>query len=426
MILLSNLDNVTSSGAAVEQVSDHSLLLYKLLIVAFLISSVYAVARSVWLNRRISHLLKTPGAPPSKYLRVVSEWPYSAESPMWALQTTYTPIPLFYVRNHFDVPHIDADKWTLRVLGLGGKEKTFRLRELKELDQRCVTVVLECAGNGRKAFRPAIKGEIPWDYGAVSTTVFTGTPLGHVLQQVGVQADEQNGIKEVLFEGMDRGKVKREVSKPYDPENPSSIEPFARSLPLVKAMHDDTLLAWAMDGSPLTPEHGYPLRLVVPGWYAMASVKWLGLIKAMDRAFDGHFQVDRYVFKNNEDTVPVREIGVCSIIAWPNHEARLSAGRIRLRGAAWSGEKSIRRVEVSTDGGHSWADAELTQPPEDILGDAPTLWSFAWTAKNTRPREHVIMSRATDSDGETQLPEKDRNLYGYGNNSIRRMLVTVG
>lgn len=417
------LSNAAENG--VMQRSDDLVMVVTLaLLAAFFVGTVYAIARILWLNRNISRLLKDPplSRGPSKHLKVVNQSPYCAESPMWALHNTPTPTPLIYVRNHFDVPHVDADTWTLRVLGLGGQERIFRLHELKELESRLLTVILECAGNGRKAFSPAIKDEIPWEYGAVSTIVFTGIPLRHVLEQVGVQTDEQNDVKEIRFEGIDSHKDKQ----PGPITSFDSKGPYARSLPLTKAMDDDTLLAWAMDGRPLAPEHGYPLRLVVPGWYAMASVKWLREIVALDHEFKGHFQQDRYVYKNNGLAVPVREVHVRSTIACPADGDRLSAERIPIRGLAWSGKNSITRVEVSTDAGHSWTDAELTKPTKNGRY-APTLWTFEWKPRrNAHPTQHVLMSRATNSEDKTQLPQKEWNLYGYGNNAIQTVLVTVG
>lgn len=337
----------------------------------------------------------------------VAERPFNAEAPMEALGRRLTPADAFYVRNHFEVPELDASRWRLRLEGRLGRPRAVSLAELRSLPHREVVATLECAGNGRRAMRPCPPGT-PWAFGAVSTGRFVGVPLVELLDRAGLQAS----VREVAFYGADEGEVE-----------PGRREPFARGLPLEVASDPDVLLAWAMNGEPLSPAHGHPLRLVVPGWYAVASVKWLVRIEARSRPFSGHYQSERYVYAGDPEVPegePVTRIRPRAAIARPADGARLAAGPTEVAGTAWSGAGPIRRVEVSVDGGATWAAARLGEP---LSPHAALPWRLPWRPE--RPGPHEILARATDAAGDSQPLEPRWNRFGYGNNVVQRVRVEV-
>jgi sulfane dehydrogenase subunit SoxC len=202
--------------------------------------------------------------------------------------------------------------------------------------------------------------------------------------------------------------------------------PFVRSLPLARALDPDTLLAWQLNGEPLPPEHGHPLRVLVPGWYGVASVKWLTRLTVLDEPFVGHFQTERYVYRGDPeyaDGAPVTLMQVRALITHPAAGAaveRNAAGAISVEGVAWSGFGRVERVEVSDDGGETWSPAEVTWPASRW---AACSWSFDWLPQ--RPGEHCLMVRATDVTGRTQPLEPRWNELGYGNNVVQRIAATV-
>jgi DMSO/TMAO reductase YedYZ molybdopterin-dependent catalytic subunit len=250
---------------------------------------------------------------------------------------------------------------------------------------------------------------VRWGFGAAGTAQFAGTSLRHLLELGRVQ----DSASEVLFIGADRGEVE-----------PGRSVAFERSLPLSLALESDTLLAWEMNGQPLTPEHGAPLRLVVPRWYAVASVKWLTGIRVLTEPFAGYYQAEKYVYEKEAGTrerTPVQGMRVRAIIARPGENETLAAGPVGIAGMAWSGEAPIRKVDVSTDGGAAWQEADLGKAPSP---HAWTPWSMRWTP--ARPGEHVLMARATDAEGRTQPLESSWNAQGYGNNVVQRVRVIAG
>ncbi len=333
--------------------------------------------------------------------------PFNAETPISALAESVTPTALFYVRNHFEAPRTDAKSWRLIVDGLVQRPGTYSLNDLQRGAQRTLPVTLECAGNGRTLMVPRPRGT-PWTYGAVGTAHFTGISLHLLLKHAGVRPE----ACEVLFVGADKGEVK-----------PGRVEPFARSLPLEVARNPDTLLAWAMNGEPLAPEHGFPLRVVVPRWYGVASVKWLVQVTALSKPFEGYFQKDQYVYDQEPQTppgTPVTVVRVRSIIARPADRAVLDLDEIEVVGTAWSGGGVIHRVEVSTDGGRTWTEAKVAAMRSPY---AAVPWQFLWIPKVPGP--YVLAARATDSTGNTQPLDSVWNAHGYGNNVVHRIHVTI-
>lgn len=345
-----------------------------------------------------------PAAP--RDLEVLEARPLNAETPLAALGEP-TPGGPHYVRNHFDVPDLDPASWRLAVGGAVGREITLTLDDLKELPHRSITATLECAGNGRTLMSPPPSGT-PWTLGAVGTATWTGAPVAALLERVGPDAD----VTDILFVGADEGEVA-----------PGRTEAYARSLPRAAATDDGPLLAWAMNGRPLPPEHGRPLRLVVPGWYGMASVKWLVRVAALTEPFEGFYQAEDYVYRGEEGTpdgTPVTRARVRALIASPRRGERLAGGEILVRGSAWSGHGQVTRVEVSEDAGRTWDDAELG---EAASPHAAVPWRYRWRPDGTG--RFTLVARATDDAGHTQPLEPRWNDGGYGNNSVHQITVEV-
>ena len=271
-----------------------------------------------------------------------------------------------------------------------------------------MTVAMECAGNGRSSMKPKIKGT-PWNLGAISQAEFTGTALHNVLDMVEISG----GVREFLFTGGDRGRV-----------HTGETVNYVRSLPVDIGFHQDTMLVWGMNGAELTPAHGYPLRLVIPGWYGMASVKWLHEITAINQPYQGFFQSQEYVYVSDPkvlDNTPVTNMRVRSLITTPENGAALSYGTIDLAGIAWSGEGQVEKVELSFDDGENWIDTDLQRAKSNY---AFSNWTFQWQPDHLGNLS--VISRATDSTGHTQPIESVWNKGGYGNNAVHRLHLTLG
>ena len=330
--------------------------------------------------------------------------------PLEALRYDVTPVGLHYLLIHFDIPEADERSWTLDIGGRVAAPLTLTMAELRRRPEVTAPVTLECAGNGRARLDPRPVSQ-PWLEEAVGTAEWTGTPLAPLLQEAGVGP----GAVEVLFGGADRG-VQGGLEHDYE-----------RSLPLEEALRPEVLLAWGVNGRPLPPQHGHPLRLVVPGWYGMTSVKWLRRISVLGEPFDGFQQTGSYLVHAYEGDpgTPVTRIQPRSLLlppGIPEFESRvrfLAPGRQPLSGRAWSGLAPVAGVEVSTDGGRSWRPAELERQPSPW---AWAGWTFAWEAA---PGTYELCSRATDTAGNTQPMEAAWNTGGYVNNAVQRVPVTV-
>ena len=314
----------------------------------------------------------------------------------------------FYVRNHFPIPELDRSAWRLEVGGLVDRPLALTWRDLQQMPSQTLVVTLECAGNGRSGLAPRVDGE-QWELGAVSTAEWTGVPLVEVLDRAGVKA----GATEVLFRGADRGAL---------PGQPGT-ESFERSLSVDDARGSDALLAYAMNGVPLPVQHGYPLRLIVPGWYAVTSVKWLTEIELIDRAFAGHFQTGSYFYEWQRDEQVVREPvtlqRVRSIITEPTDGDELTAGDLAVRGVAWSGAAPIARVEVSIGEG-PWREARLVG---DRHRHSWQWWELISGVEHSGAT--TIRARATDLASRTQPEQVEWNRLGYGNNAIQEVAVQI-
>ena len=335
--------------------------------------------------------------------------PLNAETAIDALVGgVMMPSARFYVRSNFPVPALDPDFWRLQVTGLVDEPLLLRLDDLRAMPSHTQVVTLECAGNGRALLTPPTPGE-QWGLGAVSTAEWTGVPLIEVLERAGVRSS----ATEVLFRGSDSGAA------------PGHAQPvrFERSLPLEVARLPEVLLAYAMNGEPLPNQHGFPLRLVVPHWYAVASVKWLAEIRLVDAPFAGHFQAERYVYEWERDGALVREPvtlqQVRALITEPRAGQTVDAGELVVRGVAWSGAAPIERVDVSLDGG-GWHEAHLVGE----VSDSGWQW-WELTTSVRRVGTVSVRARATDRTGRVQPDRAEWNRLGYGNNSIQSVDVTV-
>jgi DMSO/TMAO reductase YedYZ molybdopterin-dependent catalytic subunit/rhodanese-related sulfurtransferase/glyoxylase-like metal-dependent hydrolase (beta-lactamase superfamily II) len=310
----------------------------------------------------------------------------------------------FYVRNHFATPGIEADAWRLQIVGLVERPQTLDLHDISRLPSETRVVTLECAGNGRHALDPPVAGE-PWQYGAVSTAEWTGTPLTEVLDRVGVLPN----AKALIFRGADQGSVDG---------RPGTIH-FERCLTLDEARHAQAILAYAMNGEPLPLQHGYPLRLIVPGWYGVASVKWLANIEVTESPFDGYFQIDKYWYETDAAREPVTLQRVRALITSPVDGEILSPGETTIRGVTWSGAAPIARVEVAIGQG-PWQQARL-------IGDRYAhRWQW-WEllTRLDRPGQVTIRARATDLADRVQPEKPTWNRHGYGNNAIQHVTITI-
>jgi sulfane dehydrogenase subunit SoxC len=331
--------------------------------------------------------------------------------PLEALRWDVTPIGLHYLLTHYDIPDVDARAWRLEVGGLVERPLSLSLDELRSRPSVELAVTMECAGNGRAHLEPHVISQ-PWLLEAVGTARWRGVPVSDLLEEAGVAAD----ATEAVFTGLDRG-VEGGEEQAYE-----------RSLPVGLLGDGDGLLAYEVNGVPLPPQHGYPLRLVVPGWYGMTSVKWLSRLTLVGEPFDGYQMRHSYRVRREEDEPgePVTTIAPRSLMIPPGIPEFLSRERVvepgpcELRGRAWSGAAEIAGIDVSTDGGATWAAAELDHA---ALGRwAWRAWRFTWDAK---PGEHELCCRARDMAGNEQPLDPPWNVGGYVNNAVQRVRVTV-
>jgi DMSO/TMAO reductase YedYZ molybdopterin-dependent catalytic subunit len=330
--------------------------------------------------------------------------------PLEALRYELTPVGLHYLLVHYDIPAIDPATWRLRVDGAVSQPLELDLAAVRARPRRTVPVTLECAGNGRALLQPRPVSQ-PWLTGAVGTAEWTGTPLAPLLAEAGLDP----GAVDVVFTGADHG-VERGVEQDYQ-----------RALPADVATGEDVLLAYEMNGAPLPVQHGYPLRLVVPGWYGMAQVKWLCRISVLTEWFAGFQNAVAYRFKEDpdDDGQPVTRIRPRALMVPPGHPDFMSrtrflrAGEHEVIGRAWSGLAPVTGVDVSTDGGVTWEPATVEPAPGRW---AWSRWAYRWSAT---PGPHELLARARDAAGHTQPVEQPWNVQGMGNNMSQRVTVVV-
>ncbi len=331
--------------------------------------------------------------------------------PLEAMRHDLTPAGLHYVLVHYDIPYADDTTWTLELGGRVDHPLSLDMDTLTSFPPATQRVTMECAGNGRARLLPRPVSQ-PWLVEAVGTAAWTGVPLRTLLARAGPEAD----AVEVVFTGADHG-VERGIEQDYQ-----------RSLPLALAMGDDPgiLVAWAMNGLPLPPQHGHPLRLIVPGWYGMAQVKWLRDITVTGTPFTGFQQSVAYRYRQSADDPgePVTRIAPRALMIPPGFPDFMSRtrvvrpGEVRLEGRAWSGQAPVTSVEVSSDDSATWHAAELAQQ-----GEHRWAWRRWHTIWNATPGLHVLSVRARDGAGGVQPVDQPWNRGGFANNAVQRVPV---
>lgn len=331
-------------------------------------------------------------------LDVVTSRPINAETPWVGLLPTHTPVESFFVRDHFDEPSLAPESYHLRVGAGAARPKAFVLAQLQGLPQQRVACVLECAGNGRSRMVPRPPG-VPWGDRAVGSAVWEGPALRDVLQQ----APPEPGMAEAVFRGADLG-IEGHV-----------VAHFERSLPLEMALGPGPILALRMNGQPLNRSHGAPVRLIVPGWYGVASVKWVTDVRYVDRPFTGYFQKQRYVW---DDGSPVRELRPKAMLLRPHPGEPVHAGSVTLEGRAWAAQ-GVAEVAVQVDEG-PWLPCELG-PPE-----GPWAWVPWERSVELEPGPRRVRARCRDAQGAWQPLDPVVNRLGYGYNTAQAVDLLVG
>jgi DMSO/TMAO reductase YedYZ molybdopterin-dependent catalytic subunit len=331
--------------------------------------------------------------------------------PLEALRWDVTPVGLHYLLVHYDIPAVDPAGWRLEIGGHVRRPLSLSLDDLRSRPRTTLAVTMECAGNGRALLSPRPRSQ-PWLAEAVGTAEWTGTLLAPLLAEAGPLP----GGVEVAFRGLDRG-VEGGVEQRYE-----------RSLPLAEAAGGEVLVADEVNGAPLPPQHGAPARLVVPGWYGMASVKWLAAVTVLDTPFRGYQMEQAYRWRVDEDDPgePLTRMRARALMVPPGipdffTRARLvPLGPCLLEGRAWSGGAPVVRVEVSADGGATWAVATLGEPRGRWAWRA---WRHRW--EPPAPGAYVLCCRAFDAAGAGQPLDPLWNVGGYANNAVQRVVVTV-
>jgi sulfite oxidase len=341
-------------------------------------------------------------------LITLSPAPRDVEMPQEDFIDEITPVEHFFVRCHTMIPQVRLADWKLEIAGLVERPLSFTLADLKKLPHAELVSVLECAGNGRSFYRPPVAGA-QWRIGSVGNARWTGVRLKDVLEKTGVKP----AATQLLLDGADVPIAK--------------MPKFQRTLEVTKAMHPDTLLAWEMNGKPLTADHGYPLRVIAPGWASDSWVKWLTRIEVLDHDFDGFWMKTAYrhpaghvapgTAVDPKDMIPVTDLNVKSVIARVVEWA--APGVVTIQGVAWSNASPVRKVEISTDAGQTWSPANFTGKPTKY-----GFRKFAYTWKASEGR-YTLMSRATNEAGQVQPLDPEWNPNGYLNNAVQPVPVTI-
>ena len=350
----------------------------------------------------------------AKAMQFHSERPITGSVPAHEHDFDVTPNDRMFVRNNLLTPLIDMKDHKLSITGLVDKELSWSAYDLaKSFQTVTLQAMLECAGSGRSSYHPAASGT-PWlPTGGMGCPRWGGVRLRDILKAAGLKP----GAAHVAGQGGDPGMVATQA-------------PVIRSIPLSKAMEENTLVAWSMNGEPLPFVHGHPLRLVVPGWVGSASTKWLHTLTVLNAPFKGTFMTSSYVMprhpvepgqKMTSDTVSTEAWPVKSIINSPAPGTRVKMGdRVIVRGRAWVGEGALDRVEVSSDEGKTWQRAELARP-----GDKYAWRTFTYGFEPRQPGYVTLLARAWDERGNAQPALSTWNPLGYFWNGWHRVGVVV-
>jgi DMSO/TMAO reductase YedYZ molybdopterin-dependent catalytic subunit len=341
-------------------------------------------------------------------MTVLSPRPEDLEMPLDGFTEWITPIDRFFVRSHVYTPKVNLSEWGLKIDGVVGQPMTLTMGDLKMLPRVELVGVLECAGNGRSFYRPRIAGA-QWAFGSVGNGRWAGVRLRDVLQKAGIKSS----AKEILFDGADVPLGK--------------MPDFQRTIPTAKALHPDTLLAYEMNGQTLPIQHGFPLRVITPGWASDSWVKWLQHIEVLDHEFEGFWMKSAYRHPTHpvppgtavdpSEMIPVTALNVKSVIAVPVGWAK--PGPVRVQGTAWSNTSPVSKVDVSTDGGQTWKRAKLTGQQTRY---GWRIWQHDWKAAEG---SYALISRATNMAGQTQPLSEEWNPSGYLWNTAQPVAVTI-
>ncbi len=323
------------------------------------------------------------------------------ETPMELVDGLLTPNELFFIRANGPLTvDIDPAAWRLSVTGLVSTPLNLSLADLQAMPPRTMTAFLECSGNSRGRFGTvpaAVQGTL-WGNGAIGNAEWVGVSVVDVLDQAGIQP----GAVDVVSQGGDFAEMQR-------------------GLPIEIAMNPDVMLVWQMNGADVPNANGGPVRLIVPGWGGIASTKWIVGLEVIDHAFDGYFNVQDYIYIDENGTVtrPVTTMPVSSVITAPAPQASVAAGSQTISGFAWSGYGAVAQVEVSVDDGATWAVATIAEEAGRLSW---VRFEFPWDAQ---PGAVVLRSRATDERGLQQPASTPWNAKGYGMNEVYAVPVTV-
>ena len=343
-------------------------------------------------------------------LNVLSPDPICAGVFLPNLHAEVTPTEGHFIRSHFAAPKIDSSSWTLPITGDVDSPLSLSYDDLLKMPSHEIVSLMECAGNSRSTMQPPAEG-VQWDNGAVSVSKWRGVSVKTVLEQASLKSK----ATDVLFEGADCGKEAH--------GNGDLV--YAMSVPMAKLLEPDTILAYEMNGETLPEDHGFPIRLLVPGWYGMASVKWVAKITVMDHPNGGFHEKDYSIYpatdgKEDATVRRVTSLKVKSLVSTPTKGSVVSPGRHKVTGVAWSGDGHIVKVEVSTDDDRSWHTAKLEEPNGTHTWQH---WEYDWDANSLG--HTLLRSRATDSAGNVQQMLAPWNYRGYEVNSIHSVPITV-
>ena len=339
---------------------------------------------------------------------VRSPRPEDLEMPLDGFTDWLTPIDRFFVRCHTYTPKVNIGEWSLKIDGVVEQPITLAMSDLKKFPRTELVGVLECAGNGRSFYRPRLPGA-QWDFGSVGNARWTGVRLRDVLQKAGLKTS----AKEILLDGADVPLGK--------------MPDFQRTITTAKAIHPDTLLAYEMNGQPLPVEHGFPLRVIAPGWAGDSWVKWLQHIEVLDHEFEGFWMKSAYrhpahpvapgTAVDPAEMVPVTDLNVKSVIAVPAGWAK--PGAVRIQGTAWSNASPVAKIDISIDGGQSWKSARLGGQRSKY---GWRLWQYDWKAAEG---QYTLISRATNMAGQMQPLTEEWNPNGYLWNVAQPVAITI-
>ena len=353
---------------------------------------------------------------PQVGLTIRQKEPLNLETATDQIDSFLTPAELFYIRSHFPSPDLKITSYELRVSGAVHQPLALSYRDLREMPSKTVVATLECAGNSRVFLVPSVPGA-QWELGAVGTAKWTGVSLVALLERAGIAVD----ACEIVLEGADRG-------IPIEPPVPPGPISYARSLPLGKALQSEVLIAYQMNGRDLRPDHGFPVRAIVPGYFGMASVKWLTRIEAVREPFQGYWQTSDYGYwEHFLDGMPVRralgQMPIKSEIFRPRVYEIVPANQVyQVFGAAWTGESEVTEIALSTDGGRTWTEAKFLDPVQRY---AWRRWTYDWLTPE-QPGKYTLLARAKDARGAAQPDRHDPKHGTYVINHPLPIEVFVG